>query len=158
MKRVCEGFTLIELMFVVSIIGILASMAIPYYSVYRNQANIVEGMVLAAPLTTAVSDYYSYHGVLPASNRSMALPGPRAFGGEHVEGIEVVNGAVHIHYRKAYDDGKLLSLRPVLVAAYPPSATMSWICGRVDPVEGMVAHGEDRTNIPEHLLPQNCYQ
>lgn len=158
MYKSYDGFTLIELMFVVSIIGILAAMAIPNYTVYRTQADIVESMVLSAPLTTAVTDYYSFHGTFPATNSSLELPGPRAFGGKNVEGIEVVDGAIHIHFRNSYGGGTQLSLRPVVVAAYPPSGTMSWLCGHVNPANGMVAYGEDRTDIPDHLLPPNCYQ
>ena len=165
MKKSTGGFTLIELMMVVAIIGVLASIAIPNYSVYRTRAIVAEGMVLSAPLTAAVSDYYSFHGTFPATNNTKELPDDKAFGGQYVDGVDVINGAVHIKYRKDSgvkasqgDEEALLTLRPAMVAAYPPPAAMSWLCGHVTPVEGMLAQGEDRTTIPDHILPPNCYQ
>lgn len=158
MKGNSSGFTFIELMIVVTIIGILASISIPKYNIYRSQSHIVEGMVLAAPFTAAISDYYSYHGTFPVSNQSLALPTADAFAGEYVKGIEVVDGAIQITFRSDYEGGSMLSLRPAVVMSYPPADSLSWLCGYVTPIDGMRAYGENKTDIPRYYLPPNCHQ
>ena len=68
MKKVQQGFTLIELMIVVAIIGILAAVAIPAYQDYTIRAQVSEGLTLAGQAKSAVSEYYSEHGAWPNGN------------------------------------------------------------------------------------------
>ena len=74
MKRIQQGFTLIELMIVVAIIGILAAIAIPAYQDYIARAQMSEAMVLADGLKTAVSENFAQDGTCPA-NAAAAVGG-----------------------------------------------------------------------------------
>ncbi len=73
MRKVQQGFTLIELMIVVAIIGILAAIAIPAYQDYTIRAQVSEGMTLAAAAKTAISESFSDKGVAPATRAAAGM-------------------------------------------------------------------------------------
>ena len=68
MRKVQQGFTLIELMIVVAIIGILAAIAIPAYQDYTIRAQVSEGMSLTSGVRTAVSEFFQTEGTWPTDN------------------------------------------------------------------------------------------
>ena len=73
MKRVQQGFTLIELMIVVAIIGILAAIALPAYQDYTIRSQASEGKILASGGKTAVAEFYNNTGRMPANNSSAGM-------------------------------------------------------------------------------------
>ncbi|OYV34380.1 MAG: prepilin-type cleavage/methylation domain-containing protein [Thiomonas sp. 20-64-5] len=88
-KNVQKGFTLIELMIVIAIIGILAAIAIPAYQDYTIRAQISEGLSLADGAKTAVVEYYNNKGTFPPSNVSAGLAAANAITGNYVSNLNV---------------------------------------------------------------------
>ncbi len=96
-KSVQQGFTLIELMIVVAIIGILAAVAIPAYQDYTVRAKISEGLSLAASAKTGVSEFWASEGSLPSANGSVGLPGAASISGNSVRQVAIgANGVITI--------------------------------------------------------------
>ena len=100
MKKLQRGFTLIELMIVVAIIGILAAIAIPAYQDYTVRAKITEGLSLADEAQTAVAETFQSDGYMPTGgNSSFGLPSPASITGTYVTGVTVSStGLISITY------------------------------------------------------------
>jgi len=158
-----QGFTFIELMAVVSIIGILAAVAIPAYTNYLDRAKVAEGIILANAVSKNVTDFYAHRGTFPQSNFSLDLPAAETLQGKYVKQIQVNNGVVNVQFMaeafRGTDEQTLwLSLRPALVEQMPITGIVGWICGYATAVNGLQVIGENRTTIPQALLPMVCWQ
>ena len=153
-----RGFTLIELMIVVSIIGILAAIALPSYQSYTVRAQIAEALTLAGELKGEIQDVYKQSGRFPANNRVAGLPASQYLIGNYVESIDVANGALHIRFGNKASKligGKVLSIQP-LVVPESPASPISWNCGRSSPPKGMRTVGDNRTDVDRQFLPYAC--
>lgn len=109
-----NGFTLIELMIVVAIIGILAAIAIPAYQDYTIRAKVAEGLSFADHAKTSVSEYYISMGVWPANNVSAGLP--TTLPGNYVSDVQIsISGGVsivNVSFASAVASGLVLTLTP----------------------------------------------
>ncbi len=99
MKKVQQGFTLIELMIVVAIIGILAAIAIPAYQDYTIRAQVSEGLSLAGGAKTAVAEVFQDSGAFPGNNTAAGLSGATDINGKYVTQVAVgANGIINVTY------------------------------------------------------------
>lgn len=96
MKKVQQGFTLIELMIVIAIIGILAAVALPAYQDYTVRAKMSEVIGFAAAAKTAVAETYQSTGELPGSNAAAGLNPKEDIQSELVKSVEVKDGVITV--------------------------------------------------------------
>ena len=153
-----NGFTLIELMIVVAIIGILASIAIPAYQDYTIRAQVTESFSITGELKLSIRDYYKEHGTFPVNNLQAAVPAKEHLIGNYVTEVDVVDGAMHVtlgNHAHSILEGQVLTIRPIFVSANPTSP-ISWTCGYREPPDGMEPSGDDKTNIDRKHLPGAC--
>ncbi|WP_416372692.1 pilin [Acinetobacter schindleri] len=94
MNTMQKGFTLIELMIVVAIIGILAAIAIPAYQDYTIRAQVTEGVNLMAGAKAAVTETYNDTGTFPATNAAAGLPKAVSIKGSYVSQVALSEGGV----------------------------------------------------------------
>jgi type IV pilus assembly protein PilA len=164
LKQAQKGFTLIELMIVVAIIGILAAIAIPAYQNYTIRAQVTEGLSLADTMKTAVGEFYSEHGTLPTGSSvagsATTVAMPVAATGKYVNSITVgAGGQIVISYAGPQANAKLsatplLDISPGVTAA----GDVVWICGKAAIPAGLAtAPTVDASNVRVQYLPNSCH-
>ncbi|MCL5816825.1 pilin [Neisseria meningitidis] len=129
MNTLQKGFTLIELMIVIAIVGILAAVALPAYQDYTARAQVSEAILLAEGQKSAVTEYYLNHGIWPANNNSAGVATSANIKGKYVEKVEVKNGVVTATMLSTGVNkeikGKKLSLW-----AKRQDGSVKWFCGQ----------------------------
>jgi type IV pilus assembly protein PilA len=119
------GFTLIELMMVVAIIGILAALALPAYQDYTKRAHVEEGLTLAADVKLAIAEYYATNGKFPIDNNDAGLPAGNAINGQAVKSIIVNFSRVEITYNT-----KILNNATLYIQGYLNNSSIHWTCNQ----------------------------
>ncbi|HEZ0142712.1 TPA: pilin [Neisseria meningitidis] len=160
MNTLQKGFTLIELMIVIAIVGILAAVALPAYQDYTARAQVSEAILLAEGQKSAVTEYYLNHGEWPANNSSAGVATSASdIKGKYVEKVEVANGVITATMLSSGVNkeiqGKKLSLW-----AKRQAGSVKWFCGQ--PVTRAANNAADVTadsgngKIDTKHLPSTC--
>jgi type IV pilus assembly protein PilA len=142
MQRRQQGFTLIELMIVVAIIGILAAIAIPAYQDYTIRSQIAEGLQLVGGAKVSASEYFQDTGTFATDNSTAGLTAPDTIQGNYVTRVELgAGGAIQVTFgndANAQIAGAVLSFTPT-----DNNGSISWVC-----------NGDSA--LPNKYLPAAC--
>ncbi|ENT1413086.1 pilin, partial [Neisseria gonorrhoeae] len=128
MNTLQKGFTLIELMIVIAIVGILAAVALPAYQDYTARAQVSEAILLAEGQKSAVTEYYLNHGEWPENNASAGVASsPTDIKGKYVKEVEVKNGVVTATMKS---DGvnKEIKNKKLSLWAKRENGSVKWFC------------------------------
>ena len=138
MKKLQQGFTLIELMIVVAIIGILAAIAIPAYQDYTIRAQVSEGLNLAAAAKAAVAETFLNRGTAPVDRPAAGMSANATdTQGKYVASVAITNGTITVTYGNQAN-GVLTALAAPHLGLQPylsPDNSVIWRCG-ASPVPG----------------------
>ena len=150
MKKYQQGFTLIELMIVIAILGILMAIAIPAYQDYTVRAKVSEGLNVAAAAKLAVSETQQSTGNFPVSNAAAGMPAAAQITGNNVTSVGVgttdgatADGQIIITFNAAEPklSGLTLGLSP---STNGHEGSVQWSCGQTD------------TTVPSRYRPATC--
>lgn len=152
------GFTLIELMIVIVILAILASVAMPTFQDRVIRTQVGEGITLAEFVRQSVQGYYARTRRMPKDNKEAGLPPSDRIIGNYVTDVAVRDGAIVITYgnrANRYLAGRKLALRPAIVAD-APVVPIAWVCGNAGAPGKMKLLGANDTDLPGPHLPIDC--
>ncbi len=126
MNKAQHGFTLIELMIVVAIIGILAAIAIPAYQNYTIRSQIAEGLNLTGPLKNALVVFHGDNGAFPTDNDAAALETASSYAGQYVSSISINGADIAIQYGN--DANAAINGETLVLTAVIYDGSFGWSC------------------------------
>ncbi|HEZ6523949.1 TPA: pilin [Neisseria meningitidis] len=130
MNTLQKGFTLIELMIVIAIVGILAAVALPAYQDYTARAQVSEAILLAEGQKSAVTEYYLNHGKWPKNNTSAGVAStPSDIKGKYVKEVEVKNGVVTAQMASSNVNNEIKD-KKLSLWAKRQDGSVKWFCGQ----------------------------
>ncbi len=141
MQKEQQGFTLIELMIVVAIIGILAAIAMPAYQDYTIRVQISEGLRLSAGAKSALSEYYVDRGAWPTDNNQAGLANQNDITGKYTNRVRVNDNVIEIRYGN--DAHTKIFNESIELTAVDNAGSISWTCASAG-------------NIQANHLPAAC--
>ncbi|HEZ5869965.1 TPA: pilin [Neisseria meningitidis] len=160
MNTLQKGFTLIELMIVIAIVGILAAVALPAYQDYTARAQVSEAILLAEGQKSAVTEYYLNHGIWPGDNSSAGVATSANIKGKYVQSVEVKNGVVTAEMASS-NVNKEIQGKKLSLWAKRQNGSVKWFCGQpvtradTDTNDDVTAdNGTDK--IDTKHLPSTC--
>jgi len=165
LKKVQKGFTLIELMIVIAIIGILAAIAIPAYQNYTIRSEITEGISLADGWKTTISEYYAQNGAFPGTSSTLTSGATGAISvagnsqGKYVSAINVTTGGdIIISYAGSQANAKITGQVLGLYPGLDTNNDVVWICGNAATPTGVTGVASTTaTTVPAAYLPNSCH-
>ncbi|HEZ5947685.1 TPA: pilin [Neisseria meningitidis] len=158
MNTLQKGFTLIELMIVIAIVGILAAVALPAYQDYTARAQVSEAILLAEGQKSAVTEYYLNHGKWPGNNTSAGVATSSEIKGKYVKSVEVKNGVITAEM-KSSGVNKEIQGKKLSLWAKRQDGSVKWFCGQPvtrNDTATDVAAADGTDKIDTKHLPSTC--
>ncbi|HGO8847703.1 TPA: pilin [Neisseria meningitidis] len=159
MNTLQKGFTLIELMIVIAIVGILAAVALPAYQDYTARAQVSEAILLAEGQKSAVTEYYLNHGIWPGDNSSAGVASSSTIKGKYVQSVTVANGVVTAQMASS-GVNKEIQGRKLSLWAKRQDGSVKWFCGqpvqRNAKADAVTAANGTNDKIDTKHLPSTC--
>ncbi|HHY5334560.1 TPA: pilin [Neisseria meningitidis] len=158
MNTLQKGFTLIELMIVIAIVGILAAVALPAYQDYTARAQVSEAILLAEGQKSAVTEYYLNHGEWPGDNSSAGVASSTDIKGKYVAGVKVEKGVITATMASSNVNNEIKD-KKLSLWAKRQDGSVKWFCGQ--PVARAKADADAVTaaankKIDTKHLPSTC--
>jgi len=154
MTKLQQGFTLIELMIVVAIIGILAAIAIPAYQDYTIRAQVTEGMNLAAAAKAAVAEDFLNEGTPPVDRADAGMSAAAGdTRGKYVTGVEVGNGVITVTYGGTQVNQQINGMILTLTPYESKDLSVAWRCGTAPVPAGTLLLGTSAGAATAYVPP-----